>query len=400
MPTPDLSRYPIGTSLTLDDLDANVHQSAAALRRTEPISWIPELGGWFVTGHGLADRIMRDSQTFTVDDPRFSTGRVLGESMLSTDGDEQARHRRPFDQPFRRSTVDGDYTITTERLAYRLVSDLAGAGACDLRLDLALPLAVQVITEVLGMAHIKADKVAGWYRSFVEAVNEVSAGRRIPAMGSDARRELQIAVDQTIRRSSASLLTQVSWASSLAPLEIASNVGVIMFGAIETSEGMTSSALWHLLSDRDLHAEVRANRTLIAPLIEESLRLEPAASVIDRYATTTMRLGSAHIREGDFVQLSISGANRDPAVFKDPDEFDLHRANTNRHLSFAKGPHACLGLHLARLETSAAINAVLDLLPDLALTLPDDTAEPGATSAPRGRIFRKPPTLAARWHAT
>lgn len=393
MPDPDLSRYPIGTSLTLDDLDAGIHETAARLRPTEPISWIPELGGWFVTGHGLADRIMRDSMTFTVDDPRFSTGRVLGESMLSTDGENQARHRSAFDQPFRRSTVEADYSTMSQRIAYRLVSDLAPAGSCDLRSDLALPLAVQVITEVLGMAHVKPGTVAEWYRSFVEAVNEVSAGRLIPDAGGDAHRELRSAVDQTIRLSSASVLTQVSWQGSLTSAEISSNVGVIMFGAIETSEAMTSSALWHLLRDPTLHEQVRAKRDLVAPLIEESLRLEPAASVVDRYATTSMRLGNAHIREGDFVQISISGANRDPAVFKDPDLLDVQRSNSSRHLSFAKGPHACLGLHLARLETTSAINAVLDLLPGVELVPINGTS----TEPPTGRIFRKPPALAVRW---
>jgi cytochrome P450 len=128
---------------------------------------------------------------------------------------------------------------------------------------------------------------------------------------------------------------------------------------------------------------------LAANAVEESLRLEPAAGRVDRYATADIELGGAEVRTGDLVIVSLTAANRDPATFPHPDAFDVSRPNARSHLAFAQGPHACIGLHLARLETRAALTAVMDAWPGLAI-------EPDATP-PSGVIFRKPRSLPVRW---
>ena len=124
--------------------------------------------------------------------------------------------------------------------------------------------------------------------------------------------------------------------------------------------------------------------------MEESLRLEPAAAVVDRYATTDVPLAAAAIRRGDLVTVSLAGAGRDPAFFPDPDRFDVRRANARQNLAFAHGPHFCLGAHLARLEARAAVLALARLLPDLRL-------DPARRQPPRGVVFRKPASLHVRW---
>jgi cytochrome P450 len=101
-------------------------------------------------------------------------------------------------------------------------------------------------------------------------------------------------------------------------------------------------------------------------------------------------LAGAVIGRGDLVRVSITAANRDPAVFGDPELFDISRDNTRMHLAFAHGPHFCFGAHLARLEAEAAVRGLLGQLPDLRL-------DPGWPSAPRGLVFRKPPELHVRW---
>jgi cytochrome P450 len=164
---------------------------------------------------------------------------------------------------------------------------------------------------------------------------------------------------------------------------------VLLFGGIETTEGMIANAAWHLLRHPRELKLVLADRGLVPAAVEESLRLEPAAAVVDRYATRDARLADANIRAGDQVTVSIAGANRDPAVFGDPDRFDLRRPNAAMQLAFAHGPHFCLGAHLARLEARTAIDALL--------TLPRLRLDPDSPSAPRGLVFRKPPDLRALW---
>jgi cytochrome P450 len=163
-----------------------------------------------------------------------------------------------------------------------------------------------------------------------------------------------------------------------------------MFGGIETTEGMIANSILHLLSHPEQRALVDADRTLLPNAVEESLRLEPAAAVVDRYATADVRIGDASIERGELVTISIAGANRDPDSFPDPDRFDVRRENARHQLAFAQGPHVCIGMHLARLEAHTALRRLLDRLPDLRL-------DPGHATAPRGLVFRKPPTLHAVW---
>jgi len=102
-------------------------------------------------------------------------------------------------------------------------------------------------------------------------------------------------------------------------------------------------------------------------------------------------LGGAQIAGGDLVRLSIAGANRDPAVFADPDRFDPSRPNLRRHVAFAQGPHVCVGVHLARLEARTAVGALLRRFPRLRLDA--DRSPPDV----HGLVFRKPRVLYARW---
>jgi cytochrome P450 len=153
---------------------------------------------------------------------------------------------------------------------------------------------------------------------------------------------------------------------------------------------MITNVMLHLLSSPGELELVQADRGLIPAAVEESLRLEPAAAVVDRYATSDAELSGARIRAGDPVTVSIAGANRDPAIFPDPDRFDVRRPNATKHLAFAHGPHFCLGAHLARLEARIAVATLLDRLPQLRL----DDRYP---ATPRGLVFRKPTDLRARW---
>src|SRR3954447_25654987 len=98
-------RFPLGAGVTVADLEGDPHALLARRREREPVSWVPAIDGWLVTRRDLALEAMRDASRFTVEDPRFTTARVVGASMLSLDGAEHARHRAPFTEPFRLGEV-------------------------------------------------------------------------------------------------------------------------------------------------------------------------------------------------------------------------------------------------------------------------------------------------------
>ncbi|MER6372014.1 cytochrome P450 [Streptomyces mirabilis] len=381
--------FPLGAATTLAELAADPHPRLARLRAHEPVSWLPELDGWLVTRRDLALNVMRDPATFTVDDPRFSTAQVVGPSMLSLDGDEHARHREPFTAPFRPREVRVGFASFIERETDRLITALEPAGAVELRRAFAGPLAVAVVTEALGLVGTTADTVLSWYDSIVRSVSDITAGHEAAPAGAEAYARLRAAVEATVADpGTASLLG--SAAERLALPEVASNAAVLMFGGIETTEAMITNALLHLLRHPDQLALVRDDDGLLDGAIEESLRLEPGAAVVDRYATRDTVLGPATIRRGELVTVSLSGANRDPAVFPDPDRFDVRRENARLQLAFAHGPHYCLAAHLARLETRIALQRLLERLPALRL-------DPARSATPQGLVFRKPPTLHVLW---
>jgi cytochrome P450 len=468
--------FPLGAGVTIAQLTQDPHPVLAGLRAAEPVSWVPVLGGWLVTRRDLAEQVLRDARGFTVDDPRFTTARVVGPSMLSLDGPEHRRHRDPFAHALRRGDVSAGLGAFAAAEAARLAAGLAsaggssgagGAGGAELRRGLAGPLAVAVMAEVLGLGDTDPAVLLSWYDAIVAGVNaltavgeaavgeaaagEAAAGEAaggpwpdesgesdwgqgdesgggqpgrvetgpgcsdtvasagVPTAARDAFDGLRGSLEAVIGDPAASsLLAVAARTAGLSVGEIVSNAAVMLFGGIETTEGMICNAVLHLLGGPDLSGgagmpagvgmpgagwpvdEVLGDRSLLGNAIDESLRLEPAAAVVDRYATADVRLGPVDIRRGELVVVSLAGANRDPAFFAAPDRFDIRRENARLNLGFALGPHFCVGAQLARLETAAAITALLDRLPGLRL----DSRQP---SRPHGLVFRKPAALHVVW---
>jgi cytochrome P450 len=384
-------RFPIGADVALDQLEDDPHPVLAALRDCEPVSWVPALECWLVTRHDLAVHVIRDAAAYTVDDPRFSTGRVIGPSMLSLDGDAHARHRSPFAPPFRPLAVRDRFAALVAGEAARLIDGFAPAGAAELRRSLAGPLAAYAMTRALGLGPDEVPSVLAWYDAIVDAVTEITAGADVTPAGRAAFDALRERLLEVIGSGDhASLLAAAASDTGLTDDEIVSNAAVLLFGGIETTEGMITNAVLALLERPDELVRVRGEPKLLDIAIEESLRLEPAAAVVDRYAVADVELAGAQIARGELVRVSIAAANRDPAVFADPDRFDPTRVNAARHLAFAHGAHVCVGVHLARLEARTALRLLLERLPELRL----DPARPSTVS---GLVFRKPRGLHVVW---
>jgi len=338
-----------------------------------------------VTSHDMCVEVMLDPDTFTVDDPRFSTQQVIGPSMLSLDGLEHRRHRDPFAGPFRAALIKEmeGFAVDTAR---DLVDSAISAGSGDLRADVAAPMAVALMSRVLDLDDVSVSDLLAWYEDIVDAVHTVTAGGDLPTSGLVAFDNLKEAVSANL--GSSALLGPVDSSGSLSVDEIVSNVAVLLFGGIVTSESSTAIAYRYLLERPDLWLMLRSDRSLVRPFVEESFRIEPSAAAVDRYATRSVALGGSEIAEGDLVRVSLTAANRDPDVFPHPDELDITRENLGRSLTFARGPHACLGIHLARLEAVAAVNALVDgPTPDVGPELDPVT----------GLVFRVPETVTATW---
>jgi cytochrome P450 len=387
--------YPLGARITLDQLSGDPHAALAGLRASEPVSWVPCLDGWLVTRHDLATAVMSDAGTFTVDDPRFSTAQVIGPSMLSLDGEDHARHRAPFVGPFRPGPVARELSAAVSERVAGLIDALRPVGRMELRRDFAGPLSAAVIAHALGLGGDEVDDLLHDYDAIVASVDSITAGRGPTEEGAVAFAALRSRLKSVIVAHGegsvlASAATQAERHGALDHDQVAANAAVLLFGGIETTAGMITTAALELLRRPDQLNRIARDPATLDALIDESLRLEPAAAVIDRYATSDVPLGGAEIEAGELVRISIAAANRDPAVFADPDSFDTSRPNLRRHLAFAQGPHVCLGVHLARLEARVALGALAARLPGLRL-------DPSGRAEVRGLVFRKPARLEVLW---
>jgi cytochrome P450 len=168
------------------------------------------------------------------------------------------------------------------------------------------------------------------------------------------------------------------------------NLLIILFGGISTVEALILNALWVLFNNLGLRETILNAPDRIADLLEETMRwLSPVQSAT-RHVVADTEYANIFLSAGETINCMLGAANHDPAVFPDPERFDLARPNAKKHLGFAIGPHSCIGLHLAKLEARIALETLMRRLPGLALVS-------FAQSSPEGNEFRQPRRMDVVW---
>jgi len=175
--------------------------------------------------------------------------------------------------------------------------------------------------------------------------------------------------------------------------EIFSFLRLLLPAGVETTFRSSGNLLYLLLTHPDQLEAVKADRSLLPQAIEEGLRFEPPLLLTSRIALSDTEIGGVPIPAGASLTPMLGSANRDSDVFERPDDFDIFRPQT-QHLSFAHGVHVCIGMHLARLETRVAMDALFDRLPGLRL---DTERAARDDSHIHGEIFRSPTSLPVVW---
>jgi cytochrome P450 len=177
--------------------------------------------------------------------------------------------------------------------------------------------------------------------------------------------------------------------------EIFSFLRLLLPAGIETTFRSSGNLLYLLMTHTDQLDAVRDDRALLPQAIEEALRYEPPLLITSRIAACDTELSGVAIPAGSSVTPMLGSANRDPEAYSDPETFDIFR-DPKQHVSFGTGPHMCLGMHLARMETSVAVNALFDRLPNLRL---DPALVERDDPHIHGQIFRSPTSLPVTWDA-
>jgi cytochrome P450 len=366
------ARFPAGAALTFAAMEqAGCEPELDALREAEPVSWVPAIGGWLVTSRAAAREVLRNPSA-TVEAQENLVRASLGVMMLTRDGDEHARLRKPFEPPFKLAAVEQTFADVIRGEATSLLDGLTEAGGGELGEEFAAPFAVRMAGRLLGISLADTRQVSEFYAAFAAAM--VYDGNPEPQRLADRARAdlnqiLHRELDRSRHQASRSITSLVaSSAAGITDAEIVAQLRVIMFGAIETIQASIMNTLLLLLQHPDQLTAVREDASLLTAAGEEARRLIPPVSFAERWTRQPVQAGGVTIPADEFIGVSILAANRDPETFADPATFDIRRTNSSRALGFSFGPHTCLGLHVARLETRIALEQVLARLPGLRLT--------------------------------
>jgi cytochrome P450 len=389
------------------------YDTFAQMRADDPVFCQPGVDGetmlWFVTRYDDVVAVLLDDERF-VRDPAlvftppelesFYEGPAeavdfLHTHMLNKDGDEHRRLRRLVTKAFTPKMVER-LRPRIQEIADGLVDGVEARGEMDLVEELAFPLPITVIAELLGIPVADRDRFRLWSNAIMTpalTAEEMARAGDLMSQFVAYLRELFERRRGTPGDDLISALLQVEEGGDwLTEQELSSMVALLIIAGHETTVSLIGNAVLVLLQHGDQRAELERDPTLIAPAIEELLRFDgPVERALNRWAAQDVELGGKTIRRGEGIIVILGSADRDPARFRNPNVLDFTR-DDNKHVAFGRGSHYCLGAPLARLEAEIALTTLFRRLPGLRLAVPVD--ELSWRPVP---LFRSLVTLPVAW---
>ncbi|MFB7444648.1 cytochrome P450 [Streptomyces mirabilis] len=366
---------------------ANPYPAYAELRERGRVHYYEPTDQWLVPHHADVSALLRERRLgrtyqhrYTHEDfgrtappPEHEPFHVLNDhGMLDLEPPDHTRIRRLVSKAFTPRTVE-QLKPYVDRLANELVAGLVAAGGGDLLSDVAEPLPVAVIAEMLGIPESDRAPLRPWSADicgmyelnpseetaekavrasveFTEYLRELIAARR-KEPGDDLISGLIAAHDEGDR---------------LTEQEMISTCVLLLNAGHEATVNATVNGWWALFRNPDQLAALRGDRSLIPTAVEELMRYDTPLQLFERWVLEDIEIDGTTVPRGAEIALLFGSANHDPKVFSSPESLDLSRSD-NPHISFSAGIHYCIGAPLARLELAASLGALLEEAPTLAL---------------------------------
>jgi cytochrome P450 len=333
--------------------------------------------------HEAVTTVLRDAEHFSSEIIRD----VVGDTILQMGGEEHRVHRALVSHAFRPKMLVHWEDELIRGVIDALIDKIVDAGHAELVRDLTFNFPVQVIARILGLPQRDFPKFQRWSIEMLSSIVN-------PERGSAATRALDeyfgAILEARRREPQEDLISELATAEldgeRLSDQEIFGFLRILLPAGVETTYRSSGNLLYALLNHPEQLESLAGDHSLIPQAIEEGLRWEPPILFLLRDCVRETELCGTTIGAGAVINVCIGAANRDETRYDAPDRFDILR-DAKQHVTFGWGPHMCLGMHLARMETRIAMEAVLERLPGLRL---DD-----AFGAPfvQGSAFRSPPAL-------
>lgn len=332
--------------------------------------------------------VLQDAATFTSGFIAKGLGTFFGGDgliIIAMDGDQHRKARGLLQPVFTPQSVNPWRAEIERSIREEFIAPLVPNKRANL-MDFALYFPIRVIYALIGFPQ---ENIGDFYEYAAMGLTILAGPKNDPAE-EEAARQNAVSASQGLydaviklvaqRRAEGAngddlisrLIRAEFEARRLDDMEIATFVRSLVAAGGETTTRTFSSVMTLLLQRPELLARVRDDRSLVSKLIDEAIRFEPTSTVKVRQAARDVEIGGVKIPQGALVQCVIASANRDEDIFENADEFDIDR-KLKPSFTFGYGPHMCIGQFVAKLELSAAVNAVLDLFPNLRLD-PDQPA--------------------------
>ncbi|PWI11531.1 cytochrome P450 [Streptomyces sp. NWU339] len=367
---------------------ADPYAGYAELRERGRVHWFEPTNQWLVPHHADVSALLRDRRLGRTYQHRFTHeefGRTApppeqepfhtlnDHGMLDLEPPDHTRIRRLVSKAFTPRTVER-LKPYVEGLAADLVAALVDAGGGDLLTDVAEPLPVAVIAEMLGIPESDRAPLRPWSADICGMYelnpSEESAAKAVRASVefSDYLREL---IAERRAKPGDDLISGLIAAHDedddrLTEQEMISTCVLLLNAGHEATVNSTVNGWWALFRNPDQLAALRADHSLVPTAVEELMRYDTPLQLFERWVLEDIEIDGTVIPRGAEIALLFGSANHDPAVFTDPARLDLTRAD-NPHISFSAGIHYCIGAPLARIELAASMTALLEQAPTLAL---------------------------------
>lgn len=390
----DLTRLP-------DDFIDNPHPHYAALRAREPVYEMPG-GGLFLSRHADLVRVYKDRKTFSSDKkieflPKFGDSLLYQHhttSLVFNDAPLHTRVRRAIAGALAPRAIAG-MDVVVQQLVDQLIEDLAARHQAGKPVDavahFAQNIPIEVIGNLLAIPRAEREPLRDWSLAILGALEPEISQQQFDE-GESAVREFLAYLEALVARRRAEgledsgdimarLIRETGEAgedTNLLPHELLQNCIFILNAGHETTTNLICSGIFLLAQHPQIVAQLADNPDLWPAAIEEILRMESPNQLGNRRAVADFEMGGRSWPAGTLITLGMGAANRDPAMFDQPDEFRLDRGD-NQHLAFAGGVHVCAGNSIARIEGQIALASLFRRWPDLQV-------EDGMRRSPRVRF--------------
>lgn len=343
------------------------------MRESQPVLYIEPFDIWSVFRYDDVRTVLSDHARFSSQYGQLAgnagAGNLMGQSIITTDPPRHTKLRSLVSRAFTPRAIAA-LEPRIQAITDELIDRVAPTGQLDLIQDLAYPLPVIVIAEMLGIPPEDRDRFKHWSDEVVASADAVMGG-----LSSDSERaigEMMAYFREIIahRRSNpaddliSALLAAELDQERLSEQDVLAFCWLLLVAGNETTTNLIGNGVRTLLEQPEELARLRENPDLLPSALEEVLRYRSPVQAMFRITATEVELSGQTIPAGSRLVAWIGSANRDPERFADADRFDITR-DPNPHLAFGQGIHFCLGAPLARLEARIAVASLLQRLPDL-----------------------------------